>query len=501
MTTSTVIIGWGTRLLGTLSSQGTFITLTRVVELCVLAASCYFIRNIYFHPLSQHPGPKAWAASRLPWCLHQYRGNLSQRLHQLHQCYGPVVRVAPDEISYISADAWKTIYGQRSVEMPKDPNFSLLTPSGVQNILTADRETHTRQRRLLSHAFSERALREQEEILQTYCTKLCSQLEERCCSGPVDLFDWYTFATFDLIGDLAFGKSFGCLDSGVSSPFVESIQSGSRELMVNQMLRYYGILFVRPLLPLGGGVTVRARIARGPTADRKDFWHYVLRHMADGEEKSKTTMTEAEMYTNAFSISIAGSEGTATALAGATFLLLRHSEAHREAVREVRGVFTAETDITSANIVGRLPFLEAVLHESMRLYPPVAITLPRRVPEGGETVDGRFVPAGYTVGVNHLACYRSALNFEDPDVFRPERWLDGSGTTTEAFKPFSYGPRACLGKSLAWVELRLILARMLWRFDMQLVETEANLRWLDGQKLWGFWQKPPLLCRLVPVRR
>lgn len=94
----------------------------------------YFVRNIYFHPLRKHPGPKAWAASRLPWCLHQYRGNLSQRLHELHKQYGPVVRIAPDEISYISADAWKTIYGQRSVEMAKDPNFSLLTPSGAQSM-------------------------------------------------------------------------------------------------------------------------------------------------------------------------------------------------------------------------------------------------------------------------------------------------------------------------------------------------------------------------------
>lgn len=66
---------------------------------------------------------------------------------------------------------------------------------GSVDILTADRETHARQRRLLSHAFSEKALREQEQILQTYCTKLCAQLEDRCRSGPVDLFDWYTFAS------------------------------------------------------------------------------------------------------------------------------------------------------------------------------------------------------------------------------------------------------------------------------------------------------------------
>ncbi|KAK0718474.1 putative benzoate 4-monooxygenase cytochrome P450 [Lasiosphaeria miniovina] len=441
----------------------------------------YLVRNIYFHALSNHPGPKLWAATRLPWCWNQYRGNLSRRLKELHDQYGPAVRVAPDEISYISASAWKTIYGQRPVEMPKDPNFSLLTPSGVQNILTADRETHTRQRRLLSHAFSEKALREQESILQTYCTKLCSQLEDRCRSGPVDLFDWFTFSTFDLIGDLAFGQSFGCLDAGAAPPFVQSIKTGSRELMLNQMLRYYGLLFMRPIMGLLGPrnvagsraanmgravATVQERVARGPTADRKDFWHYVLGHIADNEggvRDAKTTMTEPEMYTNAFSISIAGSESTATTLTGTTFLLLRHPHAYRRVVEEVRSAFASESDITSNSLsaAGKLPFLEAVLNESMRLYPPVAITLPRRVPAGGETIDGRFVPGGYTVGVNHLACYRSEVNFAEASAFRPERW-------TECFKPFSHGPRSCLGKNLAWAELRLILARFLWRFDTQL---------------------------------
>lgn len=168
--------------------------------------------------------------------------------------------------------------------------------------------------------------------------------------------------------------------------------------------------------------TVRDRIARGPMANRRDFWHYVLGHLRTEEERSadqndtkKGTpeMTEAEMYANAFSISIAGSEGTATALAGTVFLLLRHPAALRRAVAEVRGVFAAEADITSAAAVARLPFLSAALSEALRVYPPVAVTLPRRVPPGGEVVEGRFVPGGFTVGVNHLACYRSERNFAD----------------------------------------------------------------------------------------
>lgn len=87
--------------------------------------------NVFLHPLRQHPGPKSWAATRVPWCWHQYRGRLNHRLVELHRQYGSTVRVAPDELSYNSESAWKTIYGQRSVEMSKDAIFSLVTPTGV----------------------------------------------------------------------------------------------------------------------------------------------------------------------------------------------------------------------------------------------------------------------------------------------------------------------------------------------------------------------------------
>lgn len=92
--------------------------------------------------------------------------------------------------------------------MIKDPIFSLVTPTGVpsesvqalkhggsstnhQDIVTADRATHSRHRRLLSHAFSEKALRDQEDILVQYCTKLLGQLQARCSDGPLDLAKWF----------------------------------------------------------------------------------------------------------------------------------------------------------------------------------------------------------------------------------------------------------------------------------------------------------------------
>lgn len=466
----------------------------------------YAVYNIYFHPLRNFPGPKLWAASRLPWCYHQYKGQLHYRLLQLHIKYGKTVRVAPTELSYIDHGAWKAIYGQRKEEMGKDPIFRLHTPTGAQNILVADRQTHTRQRRLLSHAFSESALREQEPILQLYAKKLVDQISSRSSQGPVDIVSWLTFASFDLIGHMSFGENFGCLDKGEYAPFVQSITAMASELTFNQMSKYWGLMRVKqyftPKKLLGQRMkniktamqTVQRRIQNG--SEHRDFLHYIL---SANDEKG---MSPAEINVNAFSLSIAGSESTATALSGAAFLMLTHPSVYTRLVDEVRSAHSSIGDITLAS-TQRLMYLDAVITETLRMYPPVAITMPRRVPVGGETIEGKFVTEGMTVGVNHYSAYRHPANFHKPREFLPERWLAETrdappfvSDNKECMQPFSYGPRNCLGKNIARAEMRLLFAKLLFKFDWQLENGQE--RWME-QKLQGFWQKKPLYCTLKPA--
>ena len=251
--------------------------------------------------------------------------------------------------------------------------------------------------------------------------------------------------------------------------------------------------------------TVERRINR--VTDRKDFLHYIL---AANDEKG---MSRAEIDVNAFSLSIAGSESTSTCLSGATFYLLKNRHVYDTLTKEIRTTFKSEKDITLASSYN-IPYLEAVLSESMRLYPPVAGTLPRQVPLNGETIDGSYVPAGTSVGVNHFACYHHPQNFHRPEDFLPERWLPEARTQAPfdkdnraCMQPFSFGPRNCLGKNLAKAEMRLILAKMLWRFDLELIGdgtggTGGQARdWMQGQRVWGFWAKPALMVRLDEVVR
>ena len=137
---------------------------------------------------------------------------------RLHEKYGPVVRTAPGELSFTSPEALKTIYGHRQPGegFLKNPAFFQPATNGVHSILTSEGDAYSRVRRTLLPAFSNKALSEQHDILQHFTGQLISKLRERVetsGSESVDLFEWYIWTTFDLIGDLAFGEPFNCLES------------------------------------------------------------------------------------------------------------------------------------------------------------------------------------------------------------------------------------------------------------------------------------------------
>jgi len=107
------------------------------------------------------------------------------------------------------------------------------------------------------------------------------------------------------------------------------------------------------------------------------------------------------------------------------------------------------------------------------------------------------------VGVHHLSTYHSESNFHDARSFRPERWLPFAKADDtspffhdckEAFQPFSVGPRNCIGRNLAYHEMRLILAKVLWNFDLKLAECSHD--WAESQRTFSLWEKPPLMVEM-----
>lgn len=337
--------------------------------------------------------------------LWDIRGKQHLVVKRLHDQYGSVVRIAPNALVYNSAAAWKDIYGHRKKGQKlfvKDPALYSPTPNGTNAIITANEEEHSRMRRLLTHAFSNKALKEQEQILHTYADMLIDKLAgilHGSQQAVVDMTRWYNFTTFDLIGDLAFGEPFGCLSESKYHWWVMVILDAVKASAYLKVFWFYPILLPLFILLVPRHLLkkrkasfnlsvekVRRRLARQTT--RPDFTSYIMKHSHNGHGLSLS-----EIDANAGVFVLAGSETTAALLTGCTYYLLRHREKYARLVREVRSAFSKVSEIKLSALV-ELPYLNAVLTESLRIYPPIPSMLPRLVPKGGAVIDGQYVPGG-----------------------------------------------------------------------------------------------------------
>ncbi|KAJ0344631.1 hypothetical protein COL154_004425 [Colletotrichum chrysophilum] len=179
------------------------------------------VYNLFFHPLARFPGPILARISPLPYVIALLRGRIPFWVKACHDKYGPVVRVSPNELSFDNEAAWKDIYGSRPghKNFHKDPIHvgSIQSVPGVSTITMANDADHARQRRALSHAFSTKALLEQEYIVKSYIDVFSLKMRESAKLGkPVNVVDWFAYTMFDIIGDMALGEPFGCLTSGGS---------------------------------------------------------------------------------------------------------------------------------------------------------------------------------------------------------------------------------------------------------------------------------------------
>jgi cytochrome P450 len=161
------------------------------------------IYRLFFHPLAKVPGPKLLAISSLPRGIrHNFFGLWYKDVLTLHAKYGRVFRIGPDEVAVDGEPGWDDVFGFRrsgKEEFMRDPEFfnSGLDKRDFQepNIFNTDRAGHSRQRRVLAHAFSTNALREQEPIIKEYVDLFISQISEIATAGTsTDITKWFRYA-------------------------------------------------------------------------------------------------------------------------------------------------------------------------------------------------------------------------------------------------------------------------------------------------------------------
>ncbi|KAM5357609.1 hypothetical protein ACJZ2D_016088 [Fusarium nematophilum] len=434
----------------------TVLALVGSTLLAYLVVRCFY--NYFFHPLAVYPGPKLAAISELWYAQHWLSKRWAFKLLEASQKYGEVIRIAPNELFFTSTRAFEDIYGHANHQKGRKPflksefydNPDEMSPLGAERDPVKHRDT----RKQLAHSFSESALSQQ---------------------LPYIMRHWFNWLTFDIIGDLAFGESFHAVEQVKSNPAITALMNVLFTGSVVNIFRRLPILlpFAPLILPISelkkeremhqeyARELMQRRIAKGN--DRADFFGHLLKNEA-------TRPSEEFLRTNASSLLIAGSETTATALVGMTYYLLERPECLSALQEEVRSAFKTHQEINESS-TRDLRYVDAVIKEALRIFVPLPINVPRVSP--GAFVDGRYIPAGYSLG-------HSPQYFTDPESFHPERWLPEShplynqryaNDNLDASKPFLIGPRTCLGKNLAYLEMRIILSKLVLLFDWEALQS------------------------------
>jgi len=192
----------------------------------------------------------------------------------------------------------------------------------------------------------------------------------------------------------------------------------------------------------------------------------------------------------------AGTETMGIAITAAFFYLSKLEPVQQELRNQLKKAFQAVDEITSA-ATERMPYLNGCINEAMRLLPPASLGGARVSP--GTDVDGLYVPSGVEVLSSHMMIHRSNEYWSRPNEFLPERWFDSSFTDNKkASQPFSVGPRNCVGRAFALVELRLVIAQTIFKYQCSLTNKDFDM--VDATKTYeGVLHPPPVWIKFSRV--
>ncbi|KAF5867749.1 putative benzoate 4-monooxygenase cytochrome p450 protein [Botrytis fragariae] len=478
------------------------------------------IYRLWFHPLSKIPGPRLMAMIDI---INQWRTNVDgtfiHEVSQLHKQFGPLVRIGPDRIAVDGSIGFPEVYSLKAKGQSGtfDKVHDYIFSGDHKTIVGAPNELHRRLRRTLAPAFSETAIREQEVIISKLVDKLVEQLTRKAELGEtVDFLQWMNFTFFDIIGELTFARTFNSLETGEEHIFITNFFHSVIGNSYNRFLMAYPYLSIpfnmilgrkRVTSAMNGNLEnivmaqelskERMKMGEEPKPGQRDFMTHMLKKNRDGEQ----AMPDEDIMLNTMILIVAGSETTSSAMTYFFYISSMNAAQKQILQNEIRSTFTDESEINMINC-GQISYLQACIEETLRMFPPAAETPPRVSP--GANIGGEFIPSGTIIHVYPWATFRNPNNFTDPDSFRPERWLLPTHPHYDAryakdnlacVKPFSHGPRDCIGKNLAYNEMRLLISRLLFRFDYELLPGQET--WHDNQRAFLLWDKQPLKVRFT----
>lgn len=366
---------------------------------------------------------------------------------------------------------------------------------------TRDRHEHTRKRKTVSHTFSARSVGQFEQYIHHNLETLVQQWNSKSKQANggfyrMDILNWFNYVAFDIIGDLAFGAPFGMLENGRdlaevrktpdSEPtYAPAIEVLNRRGEVSNTIGCYpamkpyakylpdpffskGVQAVQDLAGIAvARVNMRLEAAERGEVHRTDL----LARLMEGKDENGNSLGREELTAEALTQLIAGSDTTSNTSCALLFHCLTKPGVVRKLQAELDAAIPAG-GVPKYEQVRDLPYLEKVISETLRIHSTSSTGLPRVVPPGpGVTIAGHYFPQGTVLSVPAYTIHHSkAIWGADADDFRPERWEQADERQKSAFIPFSYGPRACVGRNVAEMELALIAGTVFRNYEFELYQ-------------------------------
>ncbi|KAE8356302.1 cytochrome P450 [Aspergillus coremiiformis] len=450
------------------------------------------IYRLYYHPLARFPGPKLAAATHWYEFFHDVikQGQFIWRIREMHEKYGPVVRITPTELHIKDTDFYDVIYAPASKKRDKYDRWTAGLGAPRSALATVSHNLYRLRRSATSHFFSKRTASNAEPLICKHVERLCGRFAAACQTKSVLQLDAaYIALTMDIITEYSYGTSYDCLAAGDFQPrWKETILAAVSSFALTRQFPWIFPLMkatpssiLRFLIPNGKlwlewQELMRREVdkvitnhAAGKKADGTIFQALLDSDLPAEEKEAERLQDEAQV------IVAAGSETTAETLAIITFYLVR-DKTRLERVRQELSTVPLQPSEGKSLLtqLEQLPYLNAVISEGLRVMHGVPTTRLPRVAHEPIKYKEWVIPPNTPISQINYFVHTDPTIFPDPLEFHPERWIaarENNIRLDQYLVSFGKGSRQCVGINLAYAELFLTLATVLRRFEFENFET------------------------------
>ncbi|KAI9296972.1 cytochrome P450 [Neoconidiobolus thromboides FSU 785] len=449
-----------------------YYTLLTITSLFLFYWAYNVIYQLYFSPMHNIPGPMIYILIPNIYKIHILMGGFHLHMLDLHTKYGKAVRLSSNVVSFASETASKDIYSTYNFQ--KHGFYSAFQIVGEASFSTRDKDFHRKRKKILSVGFSERNILNLEYLVKNTCEQLKNKMRhfaERKEAFKLCLY-FHCFS-FDVIGEVVYGKPFNMIKNG-HHPIID---------WIHDLLFLSIVLFLFPFLKHFKYDSIKQLYNFSYDAIKNSKKHAdrntILNNLIDAvDPETGAKLSRKELADESIIQLAAGTDTGSNALIWIFYNLMKNPAIYRKLKQELITVFPDKNSIAYTKLKNECAYLSAVLHEGLRFMPVVSGNPMRITPKGGKVIDGYFIEEETIVGVNLNALHNLSTLWEEPDKFNPERWITGDGKfrSDPNFMPFLIGPRGCVGRTLAWMELYLATANLVRNFDFYLNDPKLTLK-------------------------